>query len=258
MESSNKRLVALVTGAGRGIGLGIAKCLAAAGFAVALTDIDEEAVASEARSLKDALGQWLDVRDAQGWSSAIAAVVERWGRLDLLVNNAGISPRDHVDTAEEADWERTIGINLKGAWLGVKAALPWLRESRGRIVNIGSTHSTLPLRGLFTYTVSKAGLLGLTRQVALECLDDGITCNMIAPGWVPSPGEVAIQRAEGRPDFPAGIARVSAPEDVGASVLFLASHQGRNITGEVIHLDGGLHAFGDLDVVHFPSIGGRS
>jgi 3-oxoacyl-[acyl-carrier protein] reductase len=248
--------VALVSGGGRGIGLGIAQTLCRAGFRVALTDLDEASAVGEARSLPDAIGLRLDVSSAREWEAAVSATTGRWGRLDLLVNNAGISPRDSVEKATESDWDRTLNTNLRGAWLGTKTALPWLRESKGRIINIGSTHSTLPRRGLFTYSVSKAGLLGLTRQVALECLDDEVTCNMVAPGWVPSPGEVTIQRAEGRLDFPAGIARVSSPEDVGAVVLFLASPEARNVTGEVIHLDGGLHAFGDVGVVHFPKVGG--
>ena len=125
----------------------------------------------------------------------------------------------------------------------------------GRIVNIGSTHCTLPLRGLFTYTVSKAGLLGLTKQAAIDLLDDGITCNLVAPGWVASPGERAIQACAGSVDFPAGIARMSEPEDAAAAVLFFLSPAARNTTGETIHLDGGLLAFGDVATVHFPGTG---
>ncbi|MBX6313136.1 MAG: SDR family oxidoreductase [Isosphaeraceae bacterium] len=248
--------VALVTGAGRGIGLGIARALAESGRRVALADLDEESAAREAARLRaegrEAIGLALDVVCAAAWERAVAEVSTRWQGLDVLVNNAGISPRSTIESTDEALWDRTLGINLRGPWLGIRAALPWLRRSQGAIINIGSTHATLPMRGLFAYTVSKAGLLGLTRQVAIELLDDGVTCNMIAPGWVASPGEKAIQAAEGRPDFPAGIRNMSSPEDVGAAVLFLISEAARRITGELLHLDGGLHAFGDVALVHFP------
>ncbi len=168
----------------------------------------------------------------------------------MLVNNAGISPRSTAESTDEALWERTLATNLKGPWLGIKTFLPSLRTRSGRIINVGSTHASLPLRNLFVYGVSKAGLLGLTRQVALEYLHDGITCNMIAPGWVPSPGERAIQKAAGRLDFPEGIRCLSSPDDVGSAVLYLISDAARNVTGEVVHLDGGLHAFGDVRWVH--------
>ncbi len=109
------------------------------------------------------------------------------------------------------------------------------------------------MRNLFPYSVSKAGLLGLTRQVAVECLDDGVTCNMIAPGWVASPGERGIQAAEGRADFPAGIRNMSSAEDVGAAVVYLVSPAARRVNGEVLHLDGGLHFTGDVRLIHFGS-----
>ena len=244
------RSVAIVTGAGRGIGLGIAQALSHEGFKVALVDLDSDAARREAAPLQDAFGHALDVSDAAGWERLVAAVVERWGGLDVLVNNAGVSPRGTAESTDDALWQRTMATNLKGPWLGIKAALPHLKSRRGTIINIGSTHSTLPLRNLFAYCVSKAGLLGLTRQVALEYLHEGVTCNMIAPGWVASPGEREIQTAAGRPDFPAGIQHISTAEDVGAAVLYLVSDAARNVTGATIHLDGGLHAFGDVRWVH--------
>lgn len=248
--------VAIVTGAARGIGLGIARALHAAGYRVAATDRDGPGAERAAAELGEAaIGLGHDVASADDWQEVVAAVLDRWGRIDLLVNHAGISPRDSIDSLDEAAWEATFAVNLKGPWLGIRACLPALRAARGRIVNTGSTHATLPLRGLFSYTISKAGLLGLTRQTALDLLDDGITCNMVAPGWVASPGEVAIQKAEGRDDFPAGIARMSTPEDVGAAVVYLASPAARHVNGELLHLDGGLHAIGDVRRVHFPETG---
>ncbi len=229
-----------------------------AGLKVALADLNGETAEHEAAALRDlgreAFGFALDVADAEGWGRLVAEVVARWGGLDVLVNNAGISPRSTAETTDEALWERTIGTNLKGAWLGIKTAMPYLKKSKGTIVNNGSTHATIPLRNMFVYGVSKAGLLGLTRQVAMEYLHDGVTCNMFSPGWVASPGERVIQEAEGRPDFPAGCLFVTPIEDVGALVVYLISEGARFITGETIHLDGCLHACGDVRLG--PSRGG--
>jgi NAD(P)-dependent dehydrogenase (short-subunit alcohol dehydrogenase family) len=245
--------VALVTGAGQGVGLGIARVLAAAGFRVALADIDAESARREATRLRDegfeALALALDVASADSWASAVATTLDRWGRLDVLVNNAGISPRSSAESTDEALWERTIGINLKGAWLGIKACLPHLRAVRGAIVNIGSTRATRPRRGLFVYGISKAGMLGLTRQVAVDHLDDGITCNMVAPGWVDTPGERALMARHGRPDFPAGTRNLVQPEEVGAAVAYLVSPAGRRVNGVILYVDAGLHAADNAEMV---------
>jgi 3-oxoacyl-[acyl-carrier protein] reductase len=244
-----------VTGAGRGIGLGIAEALAGAGLKVALTDIDGTSAERSAGAIRarghEAIGLAHDVSDATSWTRTVTDVLGRWGGIDVLVNNAGISPRGTIDTTDEALWDRTLAINLKGAWLGIKTAIGTLRERKGAIVNIGSTHSVLPMKGLFSYCVSKAGLLGLTRQVATECLDE-VTCNLIAPGWVASPGEIQIQKAAGRHDFPRGIRNMSSAEDVGAAVLYLTSEAARRVTGTIFYLDGGLHLVGDVALIHMP------
>jgi NAD(P)-dependent dehydrogenase (short-subunit alcohol dehydrogenase family) len=246
--------VAIVTGAGRGIGRGIARSLAAASYHVTLADIDGPSAEAAAKEITDdgqsAIGRALDVVDTARWSILVDEVVGVWGGVDILVNNAGISPRGTIDSTDQALWERTLATNLEGPWLGIKACLSYLRQRKGTIINIGSTHSTLPMRGLFSYCVSKSALLGLTRQVAIELLDDEVTCNMVAPGWVASEGERLIQASEGRPNFPEGIRNMSTPEDVGAAVLYLASPAARRVTGDTLHLDGGLHAVGDVRFVH--------
>jgi 3-oxoacyl-[acyl-carrier protein] reductase len=256
MNEKSRRRAALVTGAGRGIGLGIAEALATVGLQVALADIDEASAEHSAASLRerghDAIGLILDVSEPSGWSRIAEELTRRWGGIDVLVNNAGISPRGSIDSTDEALWDRTIAINLKGAWLGTRAFLTSLRARHGTIINIGSTHSVLPMRGLFSYCVSKAGLLGLTRQVAVECLDE-VTCNLIAPGWVASPGEKLIQAAAGRLDFPEGIRNMSSAEDVGSAVVYLISTAARRVTGAVLYLDGGLHMVGDVKLIHMPS-----
>ena len=253
--------VAIVTGAARGIGLGIARALGDSDFRVALADIDGPEADRAAEALRargiEAIGLALDVTKANEWADAVAEVAGRWGRLDVLVNNAGISPRGTVESTDEALWDRTLDINLKGAWLGIKAALPRLRERGGAIVNIGTTRATRPMPGLLSYIVSKAGLLGLTQQVAVEYLDAGITCNMVAPGWVDTPGERVIQARQGRPDFPAGLRNLPTPEEIGAAVAFLASPAGRRITGDILYLDSGLHIADDVGMVHLPGARAR-
>jgi 3-oxoacyl-[acyl-carrier protein] reductase len=246
--------VAIVTGAAQGVGLGIARTLAEHGYAVALADLRVEAAEREADSLRlqarDAIGIELDVTTAAAWERAMAALTTKWERIDVLVNNAGISPRGTPETTDEELWEQTLAVNLKGAWLGVKACLPWLKSTRGTIVNIGSTRATRPRKGLFAYCVSKAGLWGLTRQVAVEYVDEGVTCNMVAPGWVDTPGERLLQARHGRPDWPAGTRNLTTPEDVGAAVLYLASPAGRKVNGDTLYVDSGLHAADDVSMIY--------
>jgi 3-oxoacyl-[acyl-carrier protein] reductase len=251
-------MVALVTGAGSGIGLGIARALAGAGLEVVLTDIDGVAAARGAAGLAgrghECLGLPLDVTRAGDWARVMDEIDTRGGGLDILVNNAGISPRGTAESTDEALWDRVFATNLKGAWLGIKAALPRLSPRRGTIINIGSTRATRPMPGLCAYVTSKAGLLGLTRQVAAECLESGVTCNMVAPGWVDTPGERLLQAANGRPDFPEGVRNLTTPEEIGAAVGYLASEEARKINGVILYLDAGLHIADDAGMIYLPGI----
>jgi NAD(P)-dependent dehydrogenase (short-subunit alcohol dehydrogenase family) len=253
------RTRALVTGAAQGIGRGIARALAGAGYRVALADRLGDLAEQEARALRDegfqAMGLPLDVTQANDWQAGIERVGSAWGGLDVLVNCAGISPRGSAATTDEELWQRTLDINLKGAWLGIRAALPMLQRSRGTILNIGSTRATRPMPGLCSYGVSKAGLLGLTQQVAVEYLETGPTCNMIAPGWVDTPNERELQKQHGRPDFPAGLRNLTTPEEIGAAAVYLASPLARTINGVILYLDAGLHIADDAGMVYLP---GRS
>lgn len=256
MSEPPSKPVAFVTGAGRGIGLGIARALAHAGHRVAMGDVDAGSAAQSAGELADegfeAIGLPLEVSDADLWGRAVAETTARWGRLDLLVNSAGISPRGTAESTDEELWERTLAVNLKGPWLGIKTCLPWLRRSRGGIVNIGTTRATRPMPGLFSYITSKAGLLGLTRQVAVEYLDAGITCNMVAPGWVDTPGERVLQAKHGRPDFPAGVRNLTTSDEVGDAVVFFTTPAGRKVTGQILYVDSGMHVADDAGMVYLP------
>jgi NAD(P)-dependent dehydrogenase (short-subunit alcohol dehydrogenase family) len=258
MAESLEQRVALISGAAQGIGLGIARSLARGGLKVALTDVNAEEVARSATVLQKegvlAIGVELDVRLTSHWESAGAEVVKTWGRIDVLVNNAGISPRGTVASTPEALWDQTMAINLKGPWLGIKSTLPWLIKSRGAIINVGSTRATRPMPGLYPYVISKAGLWGLTRQTAVELLEQGVTCNMVAPGWVDTPGERIIQANHGRPNFPEGVANLTTPEDVGDAVLFLVSRAGRKVNGVTLYLDSGLSVADDAGMVYLPDV----
>jgi 3-oxoacyl-[acyl-carrier protein] reductase len=242
--------VALVTGAAQGVGLGIAQSLAEAGYRVMLCDLQLEIAEREAQALSNggnACGALrLDVASVESWQLAATEVEQTLGRLDLLVNNAGISPRGTVETVDEALWNRTLDINLKGAWLGIKACLPLLRAARGSIVNIGTTRATRPRKDLFVYGISKAGLLGLTRYVAIDLFEDGVTCNMVAPGWVDTPGERVLQARHGNPAWPEGTRNLIDPRDVGAAVVYLASKAGRRVNGDLLYVDAGLHCADDV------------
>jgi 3-oxoacyl-[acyl-carrier protein] reductase len=249
---------ALVTGAARGVGLGIARALAASGRQVALADVDGDAATAAAAELcsegRQAVGVTLDVTRADAWERAVAEVTSRFGGLDILVNNAGISPRGTAESTSEALWDRVLTTNLKGAWLGIRAALSHLKARRGTIVNIGSTRATRPMPGLCAYVTSKAGLLGLTRQVAAESLDAGVTCNMVAPGWVDTPGERVLQAAHGRPEFPAGLQNLTTVDEIGAAVVYLTSPEARKISGIILYLDAGLHIADDAGMVYLPDV----
>jgi len=258
MSEAKNRRVALVTGAAQGIGLGIATALAEAGLEIALTDVNAVGVKASAKTLSDrgfiAHGFELDVSKSADWVRVIKDVTTQWGRLDVLANNAGISPRGTISSTDEALWDQTLAINLKGAWLGIKTALPLLIESRGVIVNIGSTRATRPMPGLFSYVTSKAALWGMTRQVSVELLEHGVTCNMVAPGWVDTPGERIIQAEHGRPNFPEGVQNLTTPADVGAAVAFLATPAGKKVNGVTIYLDSGLSVADDAGMVYLPGV----
>ena len=159
-------------------------------------------------------------------------------------------PAGTAESTEEALWDRTMAINLKGPFLGIKTAMPWLRGTRGAIVNVGSTRATRPRRGMVAYGASKSGLLGLTRQVAVDHFDDGVSCNMVAPGWVDTPGERVIQAEHGRPEFPEGTRNLITVEEIGAAVVYLASIPGRRVNGAILYVDSGLHAADNAEMVY--------
>jgi meso-butanediol dehydrogenase/(S,S)-butanediol dehydrogenase/diacetyl reductase len=252
-----KDRVAIVTGASSGIGRGIALELAREGAKVVVSDITEvprqgkyheqdttTTTVSEIEKLGgEAIFVVADVSDERQVRALVQASIDRYGRLDILVNNAGIYfDTGAVDTASE-DWDRLIGINLKGVFLGVKYALPHLRRSpAGRVINIASVHS-FGGGGGPAYASAKAGVLNMTRDTAVEAASDGVTANTICPGYI----ETAIQDAltpeqVELADRVTPLPRLGLPWDIGRAAVFFASDDAQWITGTALPVDGGLLA----------------
>ncbi|GGF50146.1 short-chain dehydrogenase [Azorhizobium oxalatiphilum] len=240
--------VAIVTGAGRGIGFASARELARKGYRVALVDLGgaelDGAVATVASEGVEAIGLPCDVSDYALVQDLAAQVLARWGRIDVLVNNAGISQPKPILDITEAEWDLTINVNLKGCFNWCKAVAPKMVDAkRGRIINMSSvsanTGAARSAVSKFAYCASKAGVLGLTRGLAKE-LAPYVTVNAICPGSIETHLTAALIEAR-RDEITNGIplGRVGTPQDIAVVVAFLATVEPNYITGEVIDVDGG-------------------
>jgi len=238
--------VALVTGASRGIGRAIAGALAKKGatvIAAARGEHAAEAVAEIAAAGGKAEAVTLDVTDQASVDAAVFGTLERHGRLDILVNNAGIARDQLVLRMKREDWDAVIATNLSAAYTCVQAVLkPMIKQRGGRIVNVTSVVGQAGNAGQVNYAASKAGLIGLTKALALEVASRNITVNAVAPGLIETDMTRAIS-AGAHEDWAARIPlkRLGTPDDVANAVLFLASDEAAYITGHVLAVNGGMY-----------------
>src|SRR6202171_333166 len=244
--------VALVTVGARGIGRAPAVLFGRAGASVAITYKSRQAeadslVAELSHEGHQAMALQADFADSGAPGTAVEAVVKQWGRLDVLVNNAGLTRDTLVMRMSEADWDIVIQTNLKAPFLASKAALrPMLKQKYGRIVNVSSLAGVAGNAGQANYSASKAGLIGLTKALAKEVGSRNITVNAVAPGFITTeltsglPAEL-LERARQA----AAIPRIGTPDDVAPAIVFLASRAAAYITGQVLGIDGGLPIYDD-------------
>ncbi len=238
---------ALVTGAAQGIGREIALAFAADGADVAICDVNLEAAQKTSADIEGKGRKSLVMKANVAASAEVTAmvdqVVEKFGRIDILVNNAGVTRDGLILRMKEEDWDLVLDINLKGAFNCAKAALKYMAKQRGgTIINIASIVGAMGNAGQANYVASKAGLIGLTKTIAREYANRGITSNAVAPGFIETAMTKALPenvRQELAKQIPMG--KLGTPEDVANAVRFLASPWASYISGQVIHVNGGMY-----------------
>jgi len=245
MNDTNR--VSLVTGAARGIGRAIALALARPGWTIYLNDValGEDAAATQqevkARGAAAHLVEF-NVADAARVSVAVDGIIKESGRLDILVNNAGIARDNLIVRMKEEEWDAVLSVNLKGAYNCIRAASKAMVKQRyGRIINIASVVGVMGNPGQANYVASKAGLIGLTKTVARELASRNITVNAVAPGFIQTEMTEALPentKAQMLALIP--LSRFGTPEEVARAVAFLAADDSAYITGQVIHVNGGM------------------
>lgn len=243
--------VAVVTGAGAGIGRGCAGVLGAAGAAIAVWDIDEAASISAAEQLQvagiEAKAYIADVSQPPAVDATVGEIAREFGRIDILINNAGTHDGKGIEEAAERDWNRIIDTNLKSVYLVSKAALPLLKRTGGCIVNMGSMVGLAGQGKSGAYSASKGGIIALTKNLALDLAPYGIRVNCICPGWVETPlvnAWFALQpdedEARAYADSIHPLGRIATAHEIGKAALFLASDLASFVTGVALEVDGGV------------------
>jgi|SRR5579859_143786 len=243
--------VAVVTGAAQGIGRECAEMLAREGARVIIGDIQQDAGRAVAAAICEKGGeaqfQQVDVVEEKQCEQLMDTAVHLYGRLDIVVNNAGWFPRATLEETTTDLWERVLNVNLRGAFFCCKYAVAYLRTfGGGSIINIGSINGLQGLPNLVAYAAAKGGLLSLTRTLAGAHAPDRIRVNYIIPGWVLTEGEKALHRSHGRSDedlLRAGealaLGRHQSVEDTAYAVIYLASDESSQVTGSIMHIDAG-------------------
>lgn len=237
---------AIVTGAARGIGLATTRLFAAEGRRVAMVDRDAEALAAAAAGVPGALQIVCDVSDPDAVTAMIEQTAQRFGRIDALVNNAGVAEFMPLERTDFAAWRRVMATNLDGVFLCSQAAIPHLAESRGAIVNIASISGLRASTLRVAYGTSKAAVIHLTKQQAAELGRHGVRANCVAPGPVDTKLALAVHtpaiRAAYHDTIP--LNRYGREEEIAAVIVFLCSEAASYVTGQIIAADGGFESTG--------------
>lgn len=238
--------VAVVTGASRGIGRGIATRLAGDGRHVVLVSRSEGPLSEVKSEIETAGGsasvKAVDVGDGKALQEAIEGIASEFGRLDVLVNNAGITRDNLVLRMSDEEWDEVMRVNLRSAFVATRAAArSMMRGKFGRIVNIASTSGVVGNSGQANYAASKAGLVGFSKTIARELGSKGVTCNVIAPGFIETDmtSNLPSQVKEGVTAM-MSVKRLGRPEDIAAAVSYVSSDEAGFLTGQVICVDGGM------------------
>jgi NAD(P)-dependent dehydrogenase (short-subunit alcohol dehydrogenase family) len=243
--------VALVTGAGKGIGKGCAEVLSRHGVRIAVVDIDTAAGPQTAKEIEANGGHAVflpaDVSKAADVQKMVTQLIELFGRLDILINNAGYHISKSIEDTSEEEWDYILNTNLRSVFLCSKCAIPYLRKTRGAIVNMSSMVGLVGQRNAGAYSATKGAIIAMTKGMALDFAKDGIRVNCICPGWVETPlvedwfSQQADPQAAKTYIFgrhPLG--RIATPEEVGDAAVFLCSEASSFVTGVTLPLDGGV------------------
>lgn len=242
-----KNKVCIITGSARGIGYAIGEEFAKNGAKVVLSDVLEDALDDSVKKLSESgaevFGAVADVTDADQVSTLVKSVTEKYGSIDVLVNNAGVTRDTLLVRMSEADWDLVLKVNLKGAFLMTQAvAKVMMKQRSGKIVSISSVVGLMGNAGQANYSASKAGLIGLTKSAARELAGRGICVNAVAPGFIET--EMTAKLSDNaKATFLDGIPlkRAGQPHDIARTVLFLSSSASDYITGQVLGVNGGLY-----------------
>lgn len=242
--------VALITGAGSGIGEQMARAFAEQGARVVVADISEDAAGRVSTEIGDSASPLrLDVTDSAGVLAAFESIAASHGSLDVLINNAGVGLVGNVEETEEADFDRLMTVNVKGVYNGCKAAVPiMLQQGGGNVINMGSVAGLVAVARRFAYCATKGAVIAMTRQLAMDYVDKRIRANVICPGTVETPfvegylqkfhaGEIEETRAQLHARQPIG--RMGRPDEIARMAVYLASDEAAFVTGSIFTIDGG-------------------
>lgn len=239
--------IAIVTGASQGIGRDTALALSEAGAKLAVAARNEEKLAALVQLITanggEAFAVKMDVADAEQIKSGFKSILEKFGKIDILVNNAAITRDGLAMRMKQDDWDAVLRTNLTGAHLCIQQVLPVMMKARaGRIINISSVVARMGNAGQANYVAAKAGLLGLTKAIAIEIASRNITVNAVAPGFVESPmTDVLPDKVKEELKVRIPLGRMGTGRDVAAAIVFLASDEAAYITGQVLDVNGGMY-----------------